>query len=92
MVTIIFETHGTTYDNEARKASGHYDVELSPLGEQQSKELGGRYKDDHFDTIFCSDLQRSYKTAEIAFGNRFPIIKDARLRECDYRHLTTHSF
>ena len=91
MVTIIFEAHSTSYDNEAQKASGHYDVELSPLGEQQSKELGERYKDDHFDAIFCSDLQRSYKTAEIAFGSKFPIIKDARLRECDYGNLTRRS-
>ena len=90
MVTIIFETHSTSYDNEAHRASGHYDVELSPLGEQQSKELGERYKDDHFDAIFCSDLQRAYRTAEIAFGDKFPIIKDARLRECDYGDLTRH--
>ncbi len=90
MIRIIFESHGTTYDNEAHKASGHYDVELSPLGVQQSKEMGERYKNDQFDAIFCSDLQRSYKSAGIAFGNRFPIIKDARLRECDYGELTRH--
>jgi len=44
----------------------------------------------NFDAIFCSDLQRSYKTAEIAFENRLPIIKDKRLRECDYGDLTKH--
>lgn len=49
---------------------------------------GGRYRDDHFDAIFCSDLERAYKSAEIAFGNKFPIIQDARLRECDYGDLT----
>ena len=89
-VEIIFEAHGTTYDNEAHLSSGHNDVELSPLGIQQSKEMGERYKDDHFDAIFCSDLQRAYKSAEIAFGDKFPIIKDARLRECDYGELTQH--
>lgn len=88
MVTIIFEAHSTTTDNEAKLASGHNDVALSSLGILQSRELGERYRDEHFDTIFCSDLQRSYKTAEIAFGNTFPIIKDARLRECDYGTLT----
>lgn len=90
MVTIIFEAHSTTLDNQSHLSSGHFDVELSELGIKQSKELGERYKDDIFDVIFCSDLQRSYKTAEIAFGNRFPIIKDARLRECDYGDLTRH--
>ena len=88
MLTIIFEAHGTTFDNEAHLASGHNDVALSPLGTQQSKEMGDRYKDDHFDAIFCSDLQRAYKSAEIGFGNKWPIIKDARLRECDYGDFT----
>lgn len=37
MVNIIFEAHGTTFDNEAHLASGHNDVGLSPLGESQSK-------------------------------------------------------
>lgn len=90
MIQIIFEAHGTTFDNEAHLSSGHNDVELSPLGMQQSKEMGIRYQDDHFDAIFCSDLQRAYKSAEIAFGDKFPIIKDARLRECDYGDLTQH--
>lgn len=88
MVEIIFEAHGTTFDNEAHLASGWNDVALSPLGERQSVEMGERYKDDHFDAIFCSDLQRAYKSAEIGFGNRWPIIKDARLRECNYGDLT----
>jgi broad specificity phosphatase PhoE len=90
MITIIFEAHSTTYDNEQHLASGHNDIELSPLGLEQAKDLGNRYSNDTFDAIFCSDLQRSYKTAEIAFGNKFPIIKDARLRECNYGDLTQH--
>lgn len=88
MVTIIFEAHSTTLDNENRVSSGHFDVELSELGIKQSKELGERYKNEHFDVILCSDLQRSYKTAELAFGARFPVIRDKRLRECDYGDLT----
>lgn len=91
MIQIFFEAHGTTFDNEAHLASGHNDIALSPLGEKQSQEMGVRYKDAHLDAIFCSDLQRAYKTAEIAFGERFTIIKDSRLRECDYGELTQHS-
>lgn len=92
MVTIIFESHCTSLDNENHLSSGHYDAELSPLGEQQAKELGERYRQDHFDAIFCSDLQRSFKTAELAFADRdFPIVKDARLRECDYGDWTRKS-
>lgn len=85
MVTIIFEAHGTTLDNEQKLASGHYDVELSKLGEAQAKELGGRYKEAELAAVFCSDMQRAYRTAEIAFnGRKMYILKDARLRECDY--------
>ena len=90
MVTIIFESHSTTFDNEAYRSSGHNDVALSSTGVSQAKELGERYKDKKFDAIFCSDLQRSFKTAEIAFGENFPITKDKRLRECDYGDLTQH--
>jgi len=88
MIEIIFEAHSTTVDNEARLASGHNDIELSELGVKQSHELGDRYKNDHFDAIFCSDLQRSYRTAEIAFGDKYPIIQDIRLRECNYGDFT----
>lgn len=91
MITIIFEAHGTTLDNEAHLASGWNDVELSPLGVQQSKEMGERYKDEHFDAIFCSDLKRAVQSAKIGFAGRdFNIRQDKRLRECNYGELTQH--
>lgn len=90
MVRIIFESHGTTFDNEDKISSGWYDVALSPLGQKQAKELGERRK-ENFAAIFCSDLQRSYKTGEIAFaGGVTPIIKDQRLRECNYGKMTRY--
>jgi broad specificity phosphatase PhoE len=96
-LTLIFEAHGTTFDNEAHLSSGWNDVALSPLGEQQSREMGERYKNNHFDAVFTSDLQRAYRSAEIGFGDvadpagsckTLPIIRDKRLRECDYGDLT----
>lgn len=88
MISITFEAHSTTYDNEHKIASGWADVPLSPLGEAQARELGERYSSTDFDAVFCSDLQRSYGTAQIAFGDRFHIIQDRRLRECNYGKLT----
>jgi broad specificity phosphatase PhoE len=89
MVTIIFESHATSVDNETKKSSGHYDVALSPLGVEQAKQLGERRRKEHFDAVFCSDLQRSHKTTEIAFkGREATIIRDARLREVDYGGMT----
>jgi broad specificity phosphatase PhoE len=84
MISIIFESHATTTDNANHIATGWYDVGLSPLGEEQARELGERYSTYHIEAIFCSDLLRSYKTAELAFANKYPVIKDARLRECNY--------
>lgn len=90
-IQIRFEAHCTTFDNEAKRASGWNDVALSPLGLKQAEELGERNKGKEYAAVFCSDLQRSYKTAEIAFdGTDIPIIKDKRLRECDYGQLTQH--
>ena len=91
MLTIIFESHGTTTDNEQHISSGWKDVALSELGVKQAEELGERYKDIHLDAVFCSDLQRSYKTAEFAFaGRNIPILRDLRLRECNYGNLEGH--
>lgn len=42
-VTIIFETHSTSFDNEAGIASGHNDVDLSEMGLRQATGLGERY-------------------------------------------------
>ena len=85
MQTIWFETHATSLDNEAGLASGHYDVDLSETGERQARELGERYAGSAIGRILCSDLRRSWRTAEIAFGGTgIPIVRDARLRECHY--------
>src|SRR5262245_20961313 len=51
--------------------------------------LGARWREDDLAVVFCSYRSRSVLTAEIAFGDRsLPIIRDARLRECDYGDLT----
>lgn len=82
---MYFETHSTSLDNEAGLASGHYDVDLSPAGERQARELGGRYASIPLGLVLCSDLRRSWRTAAIAFeGTNLPIVRDRRLRECAY--------
>jgi broad specificity phosphatase PhoE len=86
---LIFETHATSVDNEAGVASGWADVALSPAGIEQARALGVRRAGETLAAVFCSDLERSWNTAAIAFGARgLPIVRDARLRECDYGALT----
>jgi len=88
-VRLVFETHATSLDNEAGLASGWFDVALSTTGEEQARALGSRRRDDQLAVVFCSDLARSFRPAEIAFGGgSLPIVRDARLRECDYGDLT----
>ena len=88
-LVVLFETHATSLDNEAGLASGWFDVDLSATGEDQARMLGVRRRHDDLAAVFCSDLARATRTAEIAFSDRpLPIVRDARLRECNYGTLT----
>jgi broad specificity phosphatase PhoE len=87
-VYITYFVHGTTVDNELGLASGWYDTELSDLGVRQSIELKEQTKDRQFDVVYCSDLKRAVRSAELAFGGRFRIIADKKLRECNYGDFT----
>jgi alpha-ribazole phosphatase/probable phosphoglycerate mutase len=83
-VKITYFVHGTTTDNEKDISSGWSDVELSELGRTQSKELTDKTKDKKFDAVFTSDLKRAVDSANITWGGKYKIIKDKRLRECNY--------
>lgn len=83
-VNITYFVHGTTTDNEQGISSGWYDVDLSVKGIQQAGELKDKLKDKRFDVVFCSDLIRAVRSAELIFGGEVEIIQDDRLRECSY--------
>jgi broad specificity phosphatase PhoE len=88
-LVVLFETHATSLDNEAGLASGWFDAALSPRGEEQARALGARRRDDDLAAVCCSDLSRSFRTAEIAFHDRdVTVVRDTRLRECNYGELT----
>ncbi len=84
VVKITYFVHGTTTDNEQHLATGWAPGELSELGVKQSKELGEMVSDKDFDVIFCSDLKRAIVSTKLAFGDKYKIIQDKRLRECNY--------
>lgn len=86
-VKITYFVHGTTTDNEKEISSGWKDVELSELGVKQSVDLKEQTKDKKFNVVFCSDLQRANNSAKLAWEGIYPIIPDARLRECNYGKL-----
>src|SRR4051794_7024728 len=85
MITIFFEAHATTFDNENSIASGWNDARLSPTGMDQARQLGQRYITKDLGAVFCSDLRRSVQTATLAFDfDTRKVFTDWRLRECDY--------
>lgn len=83
-VKIIYFPHGTTTDNENSISSGWSDTELSNLGIKQSIELKNQIKSKKFNAVFCSDLKRALDSARLIFEEIAPILKDKRLRECNY--------
>jgi 2,3-bisphosphoglycerate-dependent phosphoglycerate mutase len=84
-VTVVFETHSTSVDNERGIATGWLPGELSATGRAQAGALGERRREDGLAAVFTSDLRRAVETAEIAFaGSPLPVFPDARLRECNY--------
>ena len=87
-VEVCFETHSTSVDNELGIATGWNEGELSEAGRRQAVQLGDRRRHDRIAVVFTSDLRRAVQTAELAFaGSSLPIVRDRRLRECNYGEL-----
>lgn len=87
-VKITYFVHGTTTDNEQHLATGWAQGELSELGIEQSKNLGSMVSDKNFDVVFCSDLKRAIDSSQLAFGDKYEIVQDKRLREANYGDFT----
>jgi broad specificity phosphatase PhoE len=84
-VTVVYETHSTTTDNERGIATGWLSGSLSEAGRREAQEVGERRRNDGIAAVFSSDLRRAVETAEIAFHETtIPIIYDSRLREYNY--------
>src|SRR3989344_34659 len=84
VVYITYFVHGTTTDNKKDISSGWKDVTLSELGVEQSINLKKQTQGKKFDVVFCSDLKRAVDSAELTWKGVYKIIKDKRLRECNY--------
>ena len=88
MIEITYFVHATTQDNIEKKSTGWMPGELSEKGVLQAIALSNTIKNDYFDIVFCSDLKRAIESAKLNFYNRdIEIIRDARLRECNYGDL-----
>jgi broad specificity phosphatase PhoE len=67
---------------ETRRFIGHVDVPLSSLGRAQMEALAGRLRGATLDAVYCSDLLRTRRSAEIlAAPHRLTPIAEPALRE-----------
>ena len=83
MTTVLLIRHGQSVTNVTQVFTGHYDVPLSPLGQEQAR-CTAAYLQKNFriDAIYASDLMRAMQTAQptaAAFGQ--PIRPEPEQRE-----------
>jgi broad specificity phosphatase PhoE len=82
VTTVCLIRHGSVVGAETRRFIGHLDVPLSPLGVAQLEALSRRLRAVSFEAIYCSDLVRTRRSAEIlASPHRLTPIRDPALRE-----------
>jgi broad specificity phosphatase PhoE len=74
--------HGETVWNQERRCQGFTDVPLSDRGDDQARALALSLKSADLAAVYCSDLVRARRTAEIIAEPHSILIRpDARLRE-----------
>ncbi|HHX88128.1 MAG TPA: histidine phosphatase family protein, partial [Firmicutes bacterium] len=68
--------HGATLENERKCYLGWTDAELSPQGTRQAEHLAAYFQGRPLLSIYCSDLKRTTRTAEI-IGSRHGLKPEA---------------
>ena len=85
MRTALLIRHGALEGDAEGRFVGAADLSMSPAGEAQIRELAARLRPRvSADAIYCSDLKRSRRTAELlASGPAVPLCVRPALREID---------
>lgn len=82
MTKIYLIRHAEAEGNLFRRAQGHWNGKITPLGLRQIDALAERFKDIKIDAIYCSDLDRTVATSDaILRGRDLELHKTERLRE-----------
>ncbi len=89
-VSLVYETHATTLDNERGHCTGWQPGELSAQGvDERPPDWAAAGGTTASQLVVSSDLHRAVQTVEIAFaGSPVPRRLDRRLREVDFGELT----
>ncbi len=92
--TVLFLIrHGHTVNGEERRYKGHIDVELSQRGVRQMERLAEALRGVGLKEVYCSDLKRARRSAEIIAGaaGRRPVVLPS-LRERSFGRWEGMSF
>ena len=82
MTKIYLIRHAEAEGNLYRRIQGHWDGSITPLGLQQIDALAQRFRREHIDALYCSDLSRARATAEaITRYHDIPAVATPRLTE-----------
>jgi 2,3-bisphosphoglycerate-dependent phosphoglycerate mutase len=76
--------HGETTHSRDGLLAGWVDVPLTEAGVAQAAAVAPLLAAERFDSVWCSDLSRAVRTAEIAWGEAR---RDHRLREINFGRL-----
>ena len=81
-VRLIVVRHGETDWNAEGRIQGHTDIPLSGRGEAQARRLTARLAHEPISIAYASDLQRAWRTAELALeGRDISVVRDPAWRE-----------
>ena len=83
---LLLVRHGETVENATHKIQGQGGGHLSKLGQRQIALLARQLKNEKFDAIYSSDLQRSIDTAVAVrqYHQQTPLVYSSALREFDF--------
>jgi probable phosphoglycerate mutase len=65
MIELMIIRHGETDWNLERRLQGGIDIPLNQTGVRQARALATALRNESFDAIVCSDLQRAIQTAQL---------------------------
>ena len=86
-VTFYFMRHGETYLNKYHRMQGWSDTPLTNRGKRDVARSGAGLADVKFDAVYCSDLRRTFETAQIIVNENqhkeemLPIVAMPEFRE-----------
>ncbi len=82
---ILLFRHGETANSKEVCFNGHFDVGLSERGQKQFQHWAEIFKQDNFNAIYSSDLQRTHNSAQfIAKEHNLEVTSYSELRELSF--------